>query len=94
VPSSAAACGGSPAWARRRRGHQLGQQVEQFFGGQQQFAPAVDGGAAQAVDQSVGIQARIGAVNDRHPGMVTMATTLGVERVLDMPLGEQLPRIC
>jgi hydrogenase expression/formation protein HypE len=38
--------------------------------------------------------ARIGAVNDRHPGVVTTATALGVERVLDMPLGEQLPRIC
>ena len=38
--------------------------------------------------------ARIGAVNDRHAGVVTMATALGVERVLDMPLGEQLPRIC
>jgi hydrogenase expression/formation protein HypE len=38
--------------------------------------------------------ARIGAVNDRHVGVVTMATALGVERVLDMPLGEQLPRIC
>ncbi len=38
--------------------------------------------------------ARIGAVTDRHPGVVTLKTALGVERVLDMPVGEQLPRIC
>lgn len=38
--------------------------------------------------------ARIGTVTDRHPGLVTMTTALGVERVLDMPVGEQLPRIC
>lgn len=38
--------------------------------------------------------ARIGTVTDRHPGVVTVTTALGVERVLDMPVGEQLPRIC
>ena len=38
--------------------------------------------------------ARIGAVNERRAGVVTMTTALGVERVLDMPVGEQLPRIC
>jgi hydrogenase expression/formation protein HypE len=50
--------------------------------------------AAMQGHEHGGGAARIGAVNDRHAGVVTMATALGVERVLDMPLGEQLPRIC
>ncbi|WP_281157089.1 hydrogenase expression/formation protein HypE [Streptomyces sp. HYC2] len=29
-----------------------------------------------------------------HPGMVVVATGLGGTRVVDLPLGEQLPRIC
>ncbi|CAM5687746.1 putative Hydrogenase expression/formation protein HypE [Streptomyces afghaniensis 772] [Streptomyces afghaniensis] len=29
-----------------------------------------------------------------HPGMVVAATGLGGTRVVDLPLGEQLPRIC
>src|SRR6201999_2312484 len=29
-----------------------------------------------------------------HPGMVVARTTFGATRVVDMPLGEQLPRIC
>ncbi len=33
------------------------------------------------------------AVSD-HPGMVTMETGLGASRIVDMPVGEQLPRIC
>ncbi len=36
----------------------------------------------------------IGSVSNRHPGVVTMRTPLGANRVLDRPLGEQLPRIC
>jgi hydrogenase expression/formation protein HypE len=36
----------------------------------------------------------IGRVVAAHPGVVALRTGLGVERVLDMPLGEQLPRIC
>ena len=36
----------------------------------------------------------IGEVVDRHPGMVVVRTGLGGTRVVDMPLGEQLPRIC
>ena len=36
----------------------------------------------------------IGAVNDRHTGMVTARTPFGATRVVDLPLGEQLPRIC
>ncbi len=29
-----------------------------------------------------------------HPGTVTLLTGLGAERIVDMPVGEQLPRIC
>ncbi len=36
----------------------------------------------------------IGEVVDDHPGMVVARTGIGATRVVDMPLGEQLPRIC
>ncbi|TPQ17077.1 hydrogenase expression/formation protein HypE [Streptomyces sporangiiformans] len=36
----------------------------------------------------------IGEVVDAHPGMVVARTALGGTRVVDLPLGEQLPRIC
>jgi hydrogenase expression/formation protein HypE len=36
----------------------------------------------------------IGSVVDDHPGVVVARTRLGAGRVVDMPLGEQLPRIC
>ena len=36
----------------------------------------------------------IGQVVAEHPGMVTMQTTLGSNRVVDLLSGEQLPRIC
>jgi hydrogenase expression/formation protein HypE len=36
----------------------------------------------------------IGTVISDHPGRVTIRTTLGTERFVDMPVGEQLPRIC
>ncbi len=36
----------------------------------------------------------IGAVVTDHPGMVTMTTSIGGSRVVDMLSGEQLPRIC
>ena len=36
----------------------------------------------------------IGNVVADHPGMVAMKTGLGTERIVDMPVGEQLPRIC
>jgi len=38
--------------------------------------------------------AAIGAVRDGEPGRVTMRTLVGGRRVVDMLLGEQLPRIC
>ncbi|MET8900203.1 hydrogenase expression/formation protein HypE [Streptomyces sp. NPDC004538] len=36
----------------------------------------------------------VGEVVADHPGMVVARTGLGGTRVVDMPLGEQLPRIC
>ena len=37
---------------------------------------------------------RVGEVVEDHPGMVVARTGLGARRVVDLPLGEQLPRIC
>jgi len=36
----------------------------------------------------------IGVVVDGEPGRVTMRTLVGGRRIVDMLLGEQLPRIC
>jgi hydrogenase expression/formation protein HypE len=36
----------------------------------------------------------IGRVVSDHPGMVTLKTIVGSERIVDMLVGEQLPRIC
>ncbi|MCX8068497.1 MAG: hydrogenase expression/formation protein HypE [Anaerolineae bacterium] len=38
--------------------------------------------------------ARIGVVTEEHPGLVLARTGIGGRRVVDMPLGELLPRIC
>jgi hydrogenase expression/formation protein HypE len=38
--------------------------------------------------------ARIGVVTEEHAGMVLVSTGIGGRRVVDMPLGELLPRIC
>ncbi|MFC2052019.1 hydrogenase expression/formation protein HypE [Chloroflexota bacterium] len=40
------------------------------------------------------VAAIIGEVVARHPGRVVMNTTLGASRIVDMPVGELLPRIC
>lgn len=37
---------------------------------------------------------KIGRVNRSHPGLVVARTALGATRVVDMQIGEQLPRIC
>jgi hydrogenase expression/formation protein HypE len=37
---------------------------------------------------------RIGSVTAEHPGVVVARTGIGGTRVVDLPLGEQLPRIC
>jgi hydrogenase expression/formation protein HypE len=36
----------------------------------------------------------IGRVTQEHPGMVTVRTVIGGRRVVDLPAGELLPRIC
>lgn len=36
----------------------------------------------------------IGEVVAEHPGQVVMRTSLGASRIVDMPVGELLPRIC
>ncbi len=36
----------------------------------------------------------IGAVSGNDPGLVTMETVLGTQRIVDMLSGDQLPRIC
>jgi hydrogenase expression/formation protein HypE len=36
----------------------------------------------------------VGEVTEEHPGKVIMKTTLGPSRIIDLPLGELLPRIC
>jgi hydrogenase expression/formation protein HypE len=37
---------------------------------------------------------RIGTVVAAHPRFVTVRTAIGGERILDLPFGEALPRIC
>lgn len=60
----------------------------------------VDASAADALvermrNHPLGKDARIiGTVGERNIGMVTMRTTLGTTRIVDMLAGDQLPRIC
>lgn len=49
--------------------------------------------AMRAHPQGTGA-ALIGECVAEHPGMVVVSTGLGGTRVVDLPLGEQLPRIC
>lgn len=50
--------------------------------------------AAMRTDPAGAGAVRIGTVVDQHPGTVVARTGLGATRVVDRPLGEQLPRIC
>jgi hydrogenase expression/formation protein HypE len=50
--------------------------------------------AAMRADEHGRDAVAIGRVVDRHPKMVVMRTAIGGTRVIPMPLGEQLPRIC
>jgi hydrogenase expression/formation protein HypE len=36
----------------------------------------------------------VGQVTDRNPGFLTARTAIGGMRIIPMPLGQQLPRIC
>jgi hydrogenase expression/formation protein HypE len=38
--------------------------------------------------------ALMGHVTEEHPGMVVAKTAIGSSRVVDLPAGELLPRIC
>ena len=61
------------------------------------FVAAKDADRALAIWQSRSDGAgavRIGTAVADHPGVVTVATGIGGSRVLDLPLAEQLPRIC
>ena len=68
-------------------------------GAVEHFPPAVAAGAdavlaaMRAHPQGSGA-AIVGECVAEHPGMVVVATGLGGTRVVDLPLGEQLPRIC
>ena len=59
--------------------------------------PAVDADRVLAVMRGHphgGGAAVIGRVTAEHPAMVVARTGLGATRVVDLPVGEQLPRIC
>jgi hydrogenase expression/formation protein HypE len=49
--------------------------------------------AMRAVPEGVDA-VEVGRVVADHPGMVTMRTMVGSQRIVDMLVGEQLPRIC
>jgi hydrogenase expression/formation protein HypE len=58
-------------------------------------APVADALLAQMQQHPLGRNATlIGQVTDRHPGLVVARTGIGGTRVVDMQVGEQLPRIC
>jgi hydrogenase expression/formation protein HypE len=58
-------------------------------------ASQADAVLAAMRDRPEGAEAvRIGDVVADHPGMVTIRTIVGSERIVDMLVGEQLPRIC
>jgi len=61
------------------------------------MVPADEADAALAAMRGhpLGLEAAIiGQVTLDHPGRVVVRTTLGARRILDMSVGEQLPRIC
>ncbi|MDT5103668.1 MAG: hydrogenase expression/formation protein HypE [Mycobacterium sp.] len=61
------------------------------------FVPADDADRVLTAmrNHPLGIRAAvIGTCVPEHPGMVVARTALGGTRVVDLPIGEQLPRIC
>lgn len=61
------------------------------------FVPAADADRVLAAMRRHPLGARaavIGTCVAEHPGMVVATTALGGTRVVDLPVGEQLPRIC
>jgi hydrogenase expression/formation protein HypE len=58
-------------------------------------APSVAAVLAAMRSVASGVDAvEIGRVVADHPSMVTMRTIVGSQRIVDMLVGEQLPRIC
>jgi hydrogenase expression/formation protein HypE len=61
------------------------------------FVPAKDAERALALmrrDESGAGARQIGAVEAGQPPLVVLKSAIGASRILDMPSGEQLPRIC
>lgn len=61
------------------------------------FVPPADADRVLAAMRAHPLGARatvIGSCVAEHPGMVSAKTALGGTRVVDLPIGEQLPRIC
>jgi hydrogenase expression/formation protein HypE len=61
------------------------------------FVPAEDADQVLAAMRAHPLGARAAVIGEcvaEHPGMVSAKTALGGTRVVDLPIGEQLPRIC
>jgi hydrogenase expression/formation protein HypE len=61
------------------------------------FVPATESGRALALlraDPNGSEAQRIGQVTSGSPGLVTLRSRIGAQRLLDLLSGEQLPRIC
>jgi hydrogenase expression/formation protein HypE len=61
------------------------------------FVPQADAEAVLAAMRAHPLGTRatlVGTCVAEHPGMVVARTALGGTRVVDLPIGEQLPRIC
>jgi hydrogenase expression/formation protein HypE len=61
------------------------------------FIAAQDAARALQILREAGVStnaALIGSVAEKSAPLVTLKSELGVSRILDMPSGEQLPRIC
>jgi hydrogenase expression/formation protein HypE len=61
------------------------------------FLPEAQAERALAIMQAHPVAkgaARIGEVAGGTPGLVTLVSRIGATRIVDLPSGEQLPRIC
>lgn len=61
------------------------------------FVPAAEADRALAVMRRFAVSAGaapVGTVGDRAAGRVILTSRIGTRRILDLPAGEQLPRIC
>jgi hydrogenase expression/formation protein HypE len=61
------------------------------------FVPAEQADRAVSILRAHPVSAgacRIGVVEAGSDGFVTMTNSVGTRRVIDLPAGEQLPRIC